>query len=157
MSTIAVLLHETKSLENSSSMHSFITNFRWIKQFSYDLEKCFRLSVRYLFYQRSKHGLFVFPNACGEGTVRLANRISVWRQSEVSVDFRKVLRGMKFFYPSIRLTNQKPRAFVVSVLFACFHFKVIRKSPSKDCRCMYSRCYSFKGATSRYLLSFWER
>ena len=61
MSTIAVLLHETKSLENSSSIHSFITNFRWIKQFSYDREKCFRLSVRYLFYQRSKHGLFVLP------------------------------------------------------------------------------------------------
>ena len=72
MSTIAVLLHETKSLENSSLMHSFITNFRSIEQFSYDLEKWFRLSVRYLFYQRSKHGLFVFPNACGEDTVRLA-------------------------------------------------------------------------------------
>ena len=131
MSTIALLLHETKSLENSSSMHSFITNFRSIEQFSYDLEKWFRLSVRYLFYQRSKHGLFVFPNACGEGTVRLANRISVWRQSEVSVDFRKVLRGMKFFYPSIRLTNQKPRAFVsfrrsnqigLSPFVCCFFF-----------------------------------
>ena len=131
MSTIAVLLHETKSLENSSSMHSVITNFRSIEQFSYDLEKWFRLSVRYLFYQRSKHGLFVFPNACGEGTVRLANRISVWRQSEVSVDFRKVLRGMKFFYPSIHLTNQKPRAFVsfrrsnqigLSPFVCCFFF-----------------------------------
>ena len=77
MSTIAVLLHETKSLENSSSMHSVITNFRSIEQFSYDLEKWFRLSVRYLFYQRSKHRLFVFPNLCGEGTVPLANRISV--------------------------------------------------------------------------------
>ena len=134
--------------------------------------KTVSVSVRYLFYQRSKHGLFVFPNACGEGTVRLANRISVWRQSEVSIDFRKVLRGMKFFHPSIRLTNQKPRAFVsfrrtnqialfrlfvVSVLFACFYFKVRRKSLSKDCKCIYSRCYSFKGATSRYLLSFWER
>ena len=74
--------------------------------------KTVSVSVRYLFYQRSKHGLFVFPNACREDTVRLANRISVWRQSEVSIDFRKVLRGMKFFHPSIRLTNQKPRAFV---------------------------------------------
>ena len=76
---------------------------------------------------------------------------------------------MKFFHPSIRLTNQKPRTFVsfrrtnqialfrlfvVSVLFACFYFKVRRKSFSKDCKCIYSRCYSFKGATSRYLLSF---
>ena len=74
--------------------------------------KTVSVSVRYLFYQRSKHGLFVFPNACGEDIVRLANRISVRRQSEVSIDFRKVLRGMKFFHPSIRLTNQKPRAFV---------------------------------------------
>ena len=39
----------------------FNTNFRSIEQFSYDLEKWFRLSVRYLFYQRSEHGLFVFP------------------------------------------------------------------------------------------------
>ena len=52
--------------------------------------------------------------------------------------------GMKFFHLSVRLTNQKPhtfvcpfnkpikslyfRSFVVSVLFARFHFKVIRKS-----------------------------
>ena len=52
--------------------------------------------------------------------------------------------GMKSFYASVRLTNQKPRtfvcpfdtpikslyfrSFVVSVLFARFHFKVIRKS-----------------------------
>ena len=52
--------------------------------------------------------------------------------------------GMKFFYAGVRLTNQKPhtfvcpfdkpikslyfRSFVVSVLFARFHFKVIRKS-----------------------------
>ena len=52
--------------------------------------------------------------------------------------------GMKFFHLSVRLTNEKPdafvyplykpikslyfRSFVVSVLFARFHFKVIRKS-----------------------------
>ena len=51
--------------------------------------------------------------------------------------------GMKFFHPSVRLTKQtharlypfdKPvkslyiRSFVVSILFARFHFKVIRKS-----------------------------
>ena len=50
--------------------------------------------------------------------------------------------GMKFFHPSIHFTSQKPPAFlpylfdkpmkllyflpfVVSILFACFHFKVI--------------------------------
>ena len=50
--------------------------------------------------------------------------------------------GVEFFQPSVRLTNQKVRlypfdkpikslyfrSFVVSVLFARFHFKVIRKS-----------------------------
>ena len=90
MSTIAVLLHETKSLENSSSMHSVITNFRSIEQFSYDLEKWSRLSVRYLFYQRSKHGLFVFPlkkTLYAYDIARLANRVAVRCQSEVSVDF----------------------------------------------------------------------
>ena len=51
---------------------------------------------------------------------------------------------MKFFHLSVRLTNEKPvafvfpfdkpikslyfRSFVISVLFARFHFKVIRKS-----------------------------
>ena len=41
----------------------------------------------------------------------IEQRVAVWRQSEVSIDFSKVL-GMKFFHPSFRLTNQKPRAFV---------------------------------------------
>ena len=68
-------------------------------------------------------------------------------QYYVKAKYRLISRkfsGMKFFHPSVRLTNQKPgtvlypfdkpikslyfRAFVVSVLFAPFHFKVIRKS-----------------------------
>ena len=43
--------------------------------------------------------------------------------------------GMKFLHPSVRLTNQKSRAFVsalfpfvVSVLLARFHFQIIGKS-----------------------------
>ena len=43
--------------------------------------------------------------------------------------------GMKFLHPSVRLTNQKSRAFVsalfpfvVSVLLARFHFEIIGKS-----------------------------
>ena len=47
----------------------------------------------------------------GKGIVRLANRVAVWRQSEVSVDSRK-FSGMKLFHSSVRLTNQKPRAFL---------------------------------------------
>ena len=66
-------------------------------------------------------------------------------QYDVKAKYRLISRkfsGMKFFHPSVRLTNQKPRvypfdqpmkwvysrSFVVSVLFARFHFKVIRKS-----------------------------
>ena len=47
----------------------------------------------------------------GEGIVRLANRVAVWRQSEVSIDCRK-FSGMRFFHPNVRLTNQKPHMFV---------------------------------------------
>ena len=67
-------------------------------------------------------------------------------QYDVKAKYRLISRklsGMKFFHPNVRLTNQKPlllypfdkpikslyfRSFVVSVLFARFHFKVIRKS-----------------------------
>ena len=67
-------------------------------------------------------------------------------QYEVKAKYRLISRkfsGMKFLYPSVRLTNQsharlypfdKPikspyfRSFVVSVLLARFHFKVILKS-----------------------------
>ena len=68
-------------------------------------------------------------------------------QYDVNAKYRLISRkfsGMKFFHLSVRLTNEKPgafvcpfdkpikslyfRSFVVSVLFARFHFKVIRKS-----------------------------
>ena len=67
-------------------------------------------------------------------------------QYDVKAKYRLISRkfsGMKFFQPSVRLTNQKPRAFVsvrqtnqiplfpfvcCFCLFARFHFKVIRKS-----------------------------
>ena len=76
---------------------------------------------------------------------QLANRVAVWRQSEVSIDLYESFRAWSFFNLSVLLTNQNPRAFVfvrepifmiplhfrsffVSVLIARFHFKVIRKS-----------------------------
>ena len=68
-------------------------------------------------------------------------------QYDVKAKYRLISRkfsGMKFFHLSVRLTNEKPDAFVcpfdkpikslyfhsfvVSVLFTRFHFKVIRKS-----------------------------
>ena len=71
-------------------------------------------------------------------------------QYDIKAKYRLISRkfsGMTFFHPSVRLTNQKPRAFltrlypfddkpikspffysfVASVLFARFHFRVIRK------------------------------
>ena len=90
--------------------------------------------------KRSKHGLFVFlpknPN--------MEKALFDWPivlQYDVKAKYRLISRkfsGMKFFQPSLRLTNQKPRtfvfvslyfrSFVVSVLFARFHIKVTRKS-----------------------------
>ena len=65
-------------------------------------------------------------------------------KSKRSIDwFLESSSGMKFFHPSVRFTNQKPRTFVsvqktsqialfpfvcCFCLFARFHFKVIRKS-----------------------------
>ena len=78
-----------------------------------------------------------------EGIVRLANRIAVWSQSEVSVKFQKGFRHEVFFtrafvqpaksYPRLYPFN-KPikslyfRSFVVSFFFARFPFKDMRKS-----------------------------
>ena len=60
-----------------------------------------------------------------------------YEQSEVSVDSRK-FSGLKFFHPTKSHARLYPfdkpikslyfRSLVVSVLFARFHFKVIRKS-----------------------------
>ena len=99
--------------------------------------------------KRSKHELFVFPpkkTLIWEGIVWLANHVAVWRQSKVLIDnFLDSFSGMKFFKPSVCLTNQKPLAFVsiwqtnqinialflhwfvVSAFFTRFHFQVIRK------------------------------
>ena len=48
----------------------------------------------------------------GDGIVQLANRVAVWRQREVSVDFQKVL-GREVFSP-VRSRNQ-PKATRVCI------------------------------------------
>ena len=78
----------------------------------------------------------------GEGIVWLANHVAVWRQSKVSIDFKKVLghevfsRERSLTQPKLSHTRfylfDKPikslylHSFVVSVLFMHFHFRVIR-------------------------------
>ena len=80
--------------------------------------------------KRSKNGVFVFPPKnpwYGEGIVRFANPVAVWRQSEVSFDFWKVL-GHEVFSPKrslnqpeatlfcTRSINQSNRSIVVRLL-----------------------------------------
>ena len=52
--------------------------------------KIVSVSVRYLFYQPMDEKIFFFPAKeipTGEGIVQFANRVAVWRQREVSMDF----------------------------------------------------------------------
>ena len=114
-----------------------VTSFKQlIERFSYDLE----ISVRYFFHlfllsdnewkDQNRDSSFSLQRKpyCGEGIVRLANRVAVWRQSEVSIDFQKVL-GHEVFSSArslnqpkatsiyIRLINQSNRSISVRLLF----------------------------------------
>ena len=87
----------------------------FIERFSYDLEKWFPQVFVICFIsqwmKRTKHGLFAFP----------PKKTLIWRRhcsidqsccSMTSKRFLESSSGMKFFQPSVRLTNQKPGAFV---------------------------------------------
>ena len=97
--------------------------------------------------KRSKHGLFRFPAKENPNMEKALFDLPIVLQYDVKAKYRLISRKfsrMKTFHPTIRLTNQKPRTFlypfdkpikslylrssVVAVLFARFHFKVIRKS-----------------------------
>ena len=52
----------------------------------------------------------------GEGIVRLANRVEVWRQSEVSVDFWKVL-GREVFSPERSLNQAKATRVCICLIY----------------------------------------
>ena len=124
-----VTLNETTFELCLSNTYSEINEFRvWgkcciilthLKRFSYDLRKWFRQVFVICFIsqwmKRSKHGLFVLP----------PNKILIWRRhcligkSCCSMTSKRSIRLisrkfliMKFFDPSVYLTNQKPRAFV---------------------------------------------
>ena len=76
--------------------------------------KTVSVSVCYLFYQRSKHGLFVFPNACGEDTVRLAkNR----KKKNRVFSPEHSLNQPKATSVCILSTNQSNRSISVCSLF----------------------------------------
>ena len=110
------------------------------------------VSVRNCFISQwmkwSKHGLFVSPPKENPNMEKALFDWPVVLQYDVKANYRLISRqfsGMTFFHPSVHLTNQKPRTFVsgrqtnqialypfvcCSVLFARFHFKVIRKEKS---------------------------
>ena len=108
------------------------------------------VSVRHLFHklmdEKIKKWTLRFPPKENPNMEKALFDWPIMLQYDVKAKYRLISRkfsGMKFFHPSFRLTNQKPsllypfdkpikwlyfRSFVVSVLFARFHFKVIRKS-----------------------------
>ena len=106
-------------------------------------------SVRYLFCQQMDEKIKTltlrFPAKENPTMEKASFDWPIVLQYDIRAKYRLISRKfsvMKFFHPSVRLTNQKPRvypfdqpmkwvycrSFVVSVLFARFHFKVIRKS-----------------------------
>ena len=112
----------------------------------------FSVNVRYLFYQlmdeKIKTWTLRFPAKKYANMEKVLFDWPIVLQYDAMAKYRLISRkftGMKFFHPSVRLTNQKPRVcirstnqscrsvpyfvvvVVVSVSFARFHFKVIRK------------------------------
>ena len=95
--------------------------------------------------ERTKHGLFVFP----------PKKTLIWRRhcsidqsccSMTSKQFLESSSGMKFVYPSVRLANQKPGAFV-SVRYT----NQIALFPFVCCFC-FVRAFSFQGHTKIALI-----
>ena len=77
------------------------------------------VSVRYLFYQpvdeKIKTWTLRFPSKVTPDMERALFDWPIVLQYEVKAKYRLISRkflGMRFFHPSVRLTNQKPRAFV---------------------------------------------
>ena len=114
------------------------------ERFSY--EKVFVICFISQWMKRSEHALFVFPS---KNKPNVEKALFVWPivlQYYVKAKYRENSRkfsSMKFLHSNDLLTNQKPRAFVsvrytnqiahfrsfvASILFARFHFKVIRES-----------------------------
>ena len=99
--------------------------------------------------ERTKHGLFVFP----------PKKTLIWRRhcstdqsccSMTSKQFLESSSGMKFVYPSVRLANQKPGAFV-SVRYT----NQIALFPFVCCFC-FVRAFHFKVHSRPQCLRVWE-
>ena len=78
-----------------------------------------KISVRYLFYQpmdeKIKTWTLRFPAKENPNMEKALFDWPIVLQYDVKAKYRLISRkfsSMKFFHPSVRLTNQKPRAFV---------------------------------------------
>ena len=110
--------------------------------------KMVSVSVRYLFCQPTDEKIKTWPLRFAKDNPNMEKALFDWPivlQYNVTAKYRLICRkfsGMKFFHPSVRLTIQSHarlypfdkrikslyfRSFVVSVLFARLHFKVIQK------------------------------
>ena len=85
-----------------------------LERFSYDLEKWFWYSVRYLFHQpiseKIKTWTLRFPAKENPNMVKALFDWPIVLQYDVKAKYRLISRkflGMTFFHPSVRLTNQK--------------------------------------------------
>ena len=77
------------------------------------------VSVRYLFYQPMDEKIKTWPLSFpAKENPNMEKALFDWPivlQYDVKAKYRLISRkfsGMKFFHPSVRLTNQKPPAFV---------------------------------------------
>ena len=112
-----------------------------LERFSYDLEKS--LFVYQPMDEKIKTWTLRFPAKENPDMDKVLFDWPIVLQYDVKAKISGKFSGVKFFHLIVRLTNQKPCAFVypshkpikslylrslvVSVLFACFRFKVVRK------------------------------
>ena len=110
------------------------------------------VSVRYLFYQPMDEKIKTWPlRFPAKENPNMEKALFDWPtvlQYDVTAKYRLISRkfsGMKFFHPSVRLTNQNPRTFVSvrqTNQIALFPFV---------CRFCFVRAFAFQGHTKMAL------
>ena len=124
-----------------------------IERFSYDLEKWVSVSVRYLFHkpmdEKIKTWTLRFPATDNPNMEKALFDWPVVLQYDVKAKYRLISRklfGHEVFQPSVRLTNQKPRAFE-----SVRQTNQIALFPFVCCFC-FVRAFSIQGRTKIVLL-----
>ena len=106
------------------------------------------VNVRYLFYQSTDEKIKTWTlHFRAKENPNMEKVLFDWPivlQYDVKAKYRLISRkfaGMKFFQPSVRLTNRKPRSFV-----SVRHTNQIALFPFVSCFC-FVRAFSFQGHT----------